>query len=516
MAITTTDLAFLSSPNLFLPFLILSLTLSFFFLRRKSPPAPYPPGPRGWPIIGNLLDLGNMPHRTLTQMRQKYGDVVWLKFGATNTLAILSAKSAAEVFKNHDINFMNRTLTETTKSHDYHIGSLGLSPYGTYWRVLRRLVTVDMLVLRKINDSAPVRRRNVDNLIGWVSEEAEKSREMHVARFVFLTTFNLLGNLLLSRDLVGSDNSDEADRFFDAMLRLTEWSGHANVADFFPWLRWLDPQGLRKKMDRDLGIALGIASKFVKERISDGEASKKNKLEGDKKDFLDVMLEFRGNGKDEPDSFTEHQINIFLLEIFLAGSETTSSTVEWAMTELLRNPESMAKLKSELDKVVGPNRKVEESDIDDLPFLQATVKETFRLHPPLPLLVPRRVEEDTLFMGYHVPKGTQVLVNAWAIGRDPEAWEGDDTWSFRPERFLGSKVDFRGQHHQLIPFGAGRRVCAGLLLAHRMLHLVLGTLVHEFSWEVSVDPKDIDMDDRLGVTMRKSEPLMAMPKKIRG
>ncbi|CAN1275745.1 Cytochrome P450 76A2 [Linum perenne] len=178
-------------------------------------------------------------------------------------------------------------------------------------------------------------------------------------------------------------------------------------------------------------------------------------------------------------------------EIFLAGSETTSSTIEWAMTELVRNPDSMIKLKS------------------------AIVKETFRLHPPLPLLVPRRVEEDALFMGYHVPKGTQVLVNAWAIGRDPEAWE-EDSWSFRPERFLGSKVDFRGQHHQLIPFGAGRRVCAGLLLAHRMLHLVLGTLVHEFSWEVSGDPKDIDMDDRLGVTMRKSEPLMVMPKKIRG
>ncbi|CAN1275741.1 Cytochrome P450 76A2 [Linum perenne] len=511
MVPTTPDLHSLYSPtNIFLTFLILSLSLVFLFLHRKKPEAPFPPGPRGWPLIGNLLDLGNMPHRTLTQMRQKYGDVVWLKFGATNTMAILSAKSAAEVFKNHDINFMNRTLTETTKSHDYHIGSLGLSPYGTYWRVLRRLVTVDMLVLRKINDSGPVRRRNVDNLIGWVTEEAEKSREMHVGRFVFLTTFNLLGNLLLSRDLVGSDTAGDADRFFEAMMGLMEWSGHANVADFFPWLKWLDPQGLRKKMDRDLGIALGIASKFVKERILNGEESKKNKLEGDKKDFLDVMLEFRGNGKDEPD-----RIYLTLQEIFLAGSETTSSTIEWAMTELVRNPDSMIKLKSELDKVVGPDRKVEESDIDELPFLQAIVKETFRLHPPLPLLVPRRVEEDALFMGYHVPKGTQVLVNAWAIGRDPEAWE-EDSWSFRPERFLGSKVDFRGQHHQLIPFGAGRRVCAGLLLAHRMLHLVLGTLVHEFSWEVSGDPKDIDMDDRLGVTMRKSEPLMVMPKKIRG
>ncbi|CAL1398386.1 unnamed protein product [Linum trigynum] len=516
----TTTLIDYDNPSTLLILSLSTLIALFFLLRRslRKTAAPFPPGPRGYPLIGNILDLGNMPHRTLTAMREKYGDVVWLKFGAKNTMAVLSAKAAAELFKNHDINFMNRNLTETTKSHDYHQGSLGLSPYGTYWRVLRRLVTVDMLVLRKINDGAPVRRRNVDKLIDWVRDESspaaghqQPAREIHLARLVFLTTFNLLGNLLMSKDLVGSDSND-ADTFFEAMMKLMEWSGHANVADVFPWLRWLDPQGLRKKMDRDLGIALGVASKFVRERINQGE--KKKEKEGDKKDFLDVMLEFRGNGKDEPDRFTEHQINIFILEIFLAGSETSSSTIEWAMTELLRHPESMSKLKSELDKVVGPDRKVEESDIDDLPFLQSVIKETFRLHPPLPLLVPRRVEEDAAYMGYHVPKGTQVLVNAWAIGRDAEAW-GDDAWGFKPERFLGSKVDFRGQHHQLIPFGAGRRVCAGLLLAHRMVHLVLGTLVHEFNWELTVDPKDLNMDDRLGVTMRRFEPLMAVARQVR-
>lgn len=203
-------------------------------------------------------------------------------------------------------------------------------------------------------------------------------------------------------------------------------------------------------------------------------------------------------------------------EIFLAGSETTSSTIEWALTELLLHRESMDRAKAELHRAVGPTRKVEESDIDRLPYLQAVVKETLRLHPPIPFLVPRRAMEDTEFMGYRVPKDTQVFVNTWAIGRDPDVWA--DPLGFQPERFLGSKLDFKGQNYEFIPFGAGRRMCAGVPLAQRILHIVLGSLVHEFDWEFDsgIDASALDMRDRLGVTMRKYEPLLAVPKKRNG
>lgn len=199
-------------------------------------------------------------------------------------------------------------------------------------------------------------------------------------------------------------------------------------------------------------------------------------------------------------------------EIFLAGSETTSSTIEWAMTELLCNPESMMKAKTELARVVGPKQKVEESDIDNLPYLQAVIKETLRLHPPIPFLVPRRAMKDTDFMGFQIPKNTQVLVNAWAIGRDPDVWE--DPLAFKPDRFMDTKIDYKGQHYELIPFGAGRRMCAGVPLAHRVLHLILGSLLHKFDWELdgNVTPETMDMKDNLGVTVRKSEPLLAVPK----
>ena len=200
-------------------------------------------------------------------------------------------------------------------------------------------------------------------------------------------------------------------------------------------------------------------------------------------------------------------------ELFFGVTETTSGTLEWVMSELFRRPESMRRVKEELNRVIGPTRKVKESDIDDLPYLQAVVKETMRLHPVVPLLVPRNTLEDTTFMGYFIPKETQVYVNAWAIGRDPDAWE--DPLSFKPERFLGSDIDYKGQNFELLPFGSGRRVCVGLPLAHRVLHLALASLLHCFDWELGSNsaPETIDMNERLGITVRKLVPLKAIPKK---
>lgn len=276
--------------------------------RRERSYKQLPPGPPGWPIFGNMFDLGTMPHRTLAELRHQYGDVIWLKFGAINTMAILSTRAATDFFKHHDLSFAERKVTETMRVYDYHKSSLALAPYGSFWRVLRRLVTVEMLVNKRINETASIRRKCVDNMLEWIIEQRkEESRGIHVARFVFLSTFNLLGNLMLSRDLLDPESKDGAE-FFAAMMGSMEWSGHANMADFFPWLRWLDPQGLKRKMRRDLGKALEIASKFVKERM-EGNEDKRN-------DFLDVLLEFQANGNGnviDPPIISEQDLNIFIL-----------------------------------------------------------------------------------------------------------------------------------------------------------------------------------------------------------
>ncbi|MED6156675.1 hypothetical protein PIB30_016610 [Stylosanthes scabra] len=500
--------------------LLLSLPplFAFFLLhrRRHSSSRRHPPGPPGWPIFGNLFQLGDMPHRTIANLSQTYGPVVRLQLGAINTVAILDAKTATDFFKSHDHNFADRTINQTMRVHNYDKSSLALAPYGPHWRLMRRLLTVDMLVAKRINDTAPVRRKCVNDMVSWVAKEAGKVKAgegVHVARFVFLMSFNLFGNLLLSRDMFDPE-SETGSELFEAMMGLMEWTGHPNVADVFPWLGWVDPQGLQRRMKRDMGKAIEIASRYVKERLEiqhgdDGGFSRK-------KDFLDVLLDFQSGGTDDARNVSDKDLNVFILEIFMAGSETTSSTIEWALTELLCNRDCLTKVKSELNRVVGTTRDLEETDIENLPYLQAVVKETLRLHPPIPLLVPRRAIQDTHFMDYYIPKDTQIFVNVWAIGRDPHAWK--DPLTFNPDRFISSgsesKLDYKGQHYEFIPFGAGRRMCAGVPLAHRVLNLVLGSLLHRFDWELDsrVTPSTMDMRDKLGITMRKLEPLLAVPK----
>ncbi|PHT71042.1 Cytochrome 76A2 [Capsicum annuum] len=194
--------------------------------------------------------------------------------------------------------------------------------------------------------------------------------------------------------------------------------------------------------------------------------------------------------------------------MFLTGSETTSSSVEWALTRAFG---SNGQSESRDIKSNEPKRKFEENDIDNLPYMQVVIKELLRLHPPLPFLIPRETFKDTKFIRYDVPKGTRVLVNTWAIGRDPKCW--DEPMSFKPERFLGSKVDVKGQHYELISFGSGWRIFVFLPLGHRMMHFALGSLLHDFDWQLpeGVSPKSINMVESMGITARKCDSLKAIP-----
>lgn len=198
-------------------------------------------------------------------------------------------------------------------------------------------------------------------------------------------------------------------------------------------------------------------------------------------------------------------------EMFFGGTETTSNTIEWGMSELVRNPEKMKKLRNEVDRVVGHARNVEDEDLNNMPYLLATVKETLRLHPVFPMLLPRNSMQETEFMGYVVPKNTQIFVNAWAIQRDPGSWIDPD--SFKPERFLDSDVDYKGQHFELLPFGSGRRTCIGMALGHRMVSLTMASLVHSFDWKIGfgAEPESIDMSEKVGLSMIKKVPLKLIP-----
>lgn len=184
------------------------------------------------------------------------------------------------------------------------------------------------------------------------------------------------------------------------------------------------------------------------------------------------------------------------------------------MAELLHNPEKLKKVHMELQEIIAKGKPVEESDISQLPYLQAIVKETMRLHPPVPLLLPRKADTDVKLFGYTVPKNAQVLINVWAIGRDPNLWENPTL--FEPEKFIGSEIDVKGRNFELIPFGAGRRICPGLPLAIRMVPLMLGSLIHGFNWKLEggVLPEKMDMEEKFGITLAKAQRLRAIPVRI--
>ncbi|KAL0333434.1 UNVERIFIED_CONTAM: Iridoid oxidase [Sesamum angustifolium] len=240
-----------------------------------------PPGPPGWPIVGNMFDLGQVPHQTLYELKGKYGPVIWLKLGAINTMVVQSAEAAAELFKKCDLPFADRKVPDSLTAFDYYQGSVAIGTYGDYWRKLRRICTTEFLVHKRINASISMRQRCVDNLIEWIKQDVEKSRksggsgEIELDRFLFVTAFNVIGNLM-SRDVMDS-RLEKASEFFDLFLVFMEWTGKPNIADFLPFLKWFDPQGIRRNSEKYLERLLEIASGIVKERIREKQSGNEKK-----------------------------------------------------------------------------------------------------------------------------------------------------------------------------------------------------------------------------------------------
>ncbi|XP_052174616.1 iridoid oxidase-like [Diospyros lotus] len=468
-----------------------------------------PPGPRSLPVVGNIFQLGWSPHESFAMLARKHGPIMTLQLGSMSTVVISSSEVARVMFKNHDVVLAGRKIYEAMKGDYGNEGSLITAQYGPHWRMLRRLCTSEFFLTGRLDATREVRRRCIDRMVEFVAEaSASGTKAIDVGRFIFLMAFNLIGNLMFSRDLL-DPKSERGEEFFYHAGKVMEFAGKPNAADFLPVLRWLDPQGIRRKTQFHVEKAFEIAGGFIKERMGD-----ENGREGRSRDFLDVLLEYRGDGVEGPLRFSSRTINVIVFEMFTAGTDTTTSTLEWAMAELLHNPQTLQKLQAELRAAVPPNAKLEEKHMDNLPYLKAVIKETLRLHPPLPFLVPHMAMASCKILGFHIPKETQILVNVWAIGRDPKSWK--EPLFFRPERFLEpemTEVDYKGQHFEFLPFGSGRRMCPAVPLVSRVLPLALGSLLKSFDWVLGdgVRSEEMDMTERMGITLRKAVPLKAIP-----
>ncbi|RDX82440.1 Geraniol 8-hydroxylase, partial [Mucuna pruriens] len=465
-----------------------------------------PPGPTPLPVVGNLFELGNKPHHSLARLSDVHGPILTLKLGQVTTVVISSADMAREVLQTHDLVLSNRTVPDALTVLDHNKYSLSFMRVSPRWRDLRKICNNQLFATKTLDASQDLRRNKLQDLLSDIKRASEVGEAVDIGRAAFKTTINLLSNTFFSADFVHS--AAEAGEYKEIVVSILKEVGAPNLSDFFPALKILDLQGIRKRSVVLVKKVLTIFRRFVGERMKTREGT--GSVNND--DVLDALLNISlDDGKIEMD---KDEIEHLLLNIFVAGTDTTTYTLEWAMAELIHNPKIMSKLQKELAEVVGKGNPVEESDIARLPYMQAVIKETFRVHPPVPLLLPRKAETDVEIGGYTIPKEAQVLVNAWVIGRDPTKWSNPNV--FLPERFLDSEVDVKGHHFELIPFGSGRRICPGLPLAARMLPLMLGSLVNCFDWKLEEGMKldELDKEDEYGLTLEKSQPVRIIPIKF--
>ncbi|CAL5411432.1 unnamed protein product [Camellia sinensis] len=470
----------------------------------QSSPNKLPPGPKPFPIIGNLLHLGDNPHKSLAELAKTYGPIMTIKLGQVITVIISSPTMAKQVLQKQDVAFSNRPLPDFTHAHNHYQVSVAWLPVSTRWRNLRKICNSHIFSTHKLDANHHLRRLKVEQLIANVRECCLAGVAVDIGRATFETSLSLLSNTIFSVDLADSKSNKTAE-IKEMVCSMMEEAGKLNLADYFPVFKKMDPQGIRRRMAIHYGKMIELFDCMIKQRL---ELKKVNGYLESNVDMLDTLLSV---SEDHGDEINHTGIKHLLLDLFAAGTDTTSTTLEWAMTEILHNPKILSKARAELEQTIGKGKQVEESDITRLPYLQAIIKETFRLHPPAPLLLPHKVETDVEVCGFTVPKGAQVLVNAWAIGRDPSIWENPNL--FMPERFLGSQVDVRGKDFELIPFGAGRRICPGLPLATRMVHLMLGSLINSFDWKLEdgIAPEDMKMEEKFGFTLKSAQPLHAIP-----
>ncbi|KAB2070898.1 hypothetical protein ES319_A08G186800v1 [Gossypium barbadense] len=447
--------------------------------RKLGRRAKLPPGPPTIPIFGNLFQLGDNP-------------------------LFSSATMAKEILQKHDAVSCNRTVPDAIRALRHHEVGLPWMPASTTWRNHRKICNLHIFASHRLDANQYLRRTKVEQLLADVRHSSRIGEAVEIRQAAFKTTLSFMSNTIFSIDL--SDSSQTSEEFREIVQGILEELRKPNFGDYFP-IANLDLQGNRRRMTIHLRKIMDLFDNLIDERVELRRMSDYVSTN----DLSDTLLQLSQENNQELD---KNQIKHLILVLFIAANETTTSTIEWAMAELLHNPQALLEARRELKQIIGKGNLVEESNVTCLPYLQAIVKETLRLHPPAPFLIPRKAEADIEVHNFVVPKGAQVFINAWVIGRDPNFWEEPDL--FRPERFIRSETDVKGNDFGLIPFGGGRRICPGLPLAMRMLHSMLGTLIHSFDWELEdgVAPENLNMDEKFHFVLQKAQPLRSIPHSI--
>ncbi|XP_015072149.1 cytochrome P450 71A1-like [Solanum pennellii] len=488
-------------PWVFIVFGSWLFALAFVFKKLNHPKRKLPPGPKPWPIIGNLNLLGSLPHKSLHHLSQKYGDLMLLKFGSKPVLIVSSPEMAKEILKTHDIIFASRPPLAAGKYISFNYSDMTWASYGPHWRQTRKISLTGLLNPTTLNSLEYIRVEERQTLISRLFPLSGKPilLKHHLALF----TLRTINRLIMSETYYTSDASVVTHERLQWMF--DEWfvlSGLINIGDWIPWLSWFDLQGYVKRMK----ALRKNMTEFYEYVLEDHKAKRHKEENYIPKDMVDVMLHLA----DDPNleiKLTTDSMMALINDLVGGGTDTTATTIEWAFQELLRRPNIMEKAQQELDIAIGRERWVEEEDFSKLPYIDAIIKETFRLHPVCALLAPHYSLEDCNVAGYDIPKGTAVFVSGWSLGRNPKYWDRPE--EFVPERFIGNNIDIKGQNFALLPFGSGRRRCPGYSLGLKIVQTTMANLLHGFNWKLGGDtkPEDISMDEIYGLTIHPKNPI---------
>ncbi|KAM7508561.1 hypothetical protein LguiA_019014 [Lonicera macranthoides] len=503
---------------LILLFALLITSITYLWLAKVSYHITHmlPPGPPRWPIVGNLFQLGQLPHRDLTSFCEQYGPLVYLRLGSVDAITTNDPDIIREILLKQDEVFASRPRTLAAVHLAYGCGDVALAPLGPQWKRMRRICMENLLTTKRLDSFARHRAEEAQHLVRdvWARALGQAGEGVNLREVLGAFSMNNVTRMLLGKQYFGAESAgpQEAMEFMHITHELFRLLGLIYLGDYLPFWRWVDPYGCEKKMREVEKRVDDFHMKIIEEHRKRKESGKVED-EGDM-DFVDVLLSLPGeDGKEHMDDV---EIKALIQDMIAAATDTSAVTNEWAMAEVIKHPRVLLKIQKELDTTVGPDRMVNESDLAHLNYLRCVVRETFRMHPAGPFLIPHESTRSTEINGYYIPAKTRVFINTHGLGRNTGIWDNID--EFRPERHMpadGSRVEIsHGADFKILPFSAGKRKCPGAPLGVTLVLMALARLCHCFDWSPpeGLKHEDIDTSEVYGMTMPKSKPLMAIAK----